>query len=90
MNTHCNTISAQVYTCHISAYQLTELQHRLEVRTRPVIITEPEEVLVVREGSPASLSCRAVSGITTGGLSSYLSQPNEASYNFSLLCRNEN
>ena len=64
MSPDCNPIYLQVYTCHISAYQLTELQHRLEVRTRPVILTQPEEVLVVREGSPASLRCRAVSGIT--------------------------
>lgn len=59
----CPTPHCQVYTCHISAYQLTELHHTLEIRTRPVITTQPEEVLVVREGSPASLVCSTVSGI---------------------------
>ena len=52
----------QVYTCHISAYQLTELHHTLQIRTRPKILTTPDQMIIVRERSPVTMSCEAVAG----------------------------
>merc|ERR1712183_720179 len=34
------------YTCHISAYVLTELTHTVLIRVAPVITTIPEDTLV--------------------------------------------
>jgi len=53
------------YTCQISAYDPKFIKHKLTVRVAPVIETVPSEVLVVREGEPASLSCQIVKGSPT-------------------------
>jgi len=53
------------YTCQISAYKPTEITHNLIIRVEPVISTLPEDELIVREGSPASLECNIVSGTPT-------------------------
>merc|ERR1712106_233542 len=53
------------YTCQISAYNPTEITHTLLIRVEPVMTTMPEEVLIVDEGSPASLECSIVSGTPT-------------------------
>ena len=51
----------QVYTCQISAFNPTEIQHELVVRTRPVLEVEAEEINVV-EGQPLNLQCSLQSG----------------------------
>eukprot|EP00090_Calanus_glacialis_P042234 TRINITY_DN7496_c0_g1_i1.p1 TRINITY_DN7496_c0_g1~~TRINITY_DN7496_c0_g1_i1.p1 ORF type:complete len:508 (+),score=142.78 TRINITY_DN7496_c0_g1_i1:62-1585(+) len=53
------------YTCQISAYKPTEITHKVLIRVKPEISTTPEEVLIVNEGSPASLECNVVSGTPT-------------------------
>jgi hypothetical protein len=50
------------YFCVISAPVPKILKHKISVRVKPVIETKPGEVLVVREGEPASLTCKAVKG----------------------------
>jgi len=54
-----------VYTCQISAYKVTELMHTVTIRIKPVISTNPEDVLIVTTGSSASLKCNIVSGTPT-------------------------
>ena len=61
-------MTLQVYTCHISAYQLTELHHTLQIRTRPKIVTTPDQLMIVREGSPVMMACEAVAGNPTPSL----------------------
>jgi len=53
------------YTCQISAFQPTEITHKVLIRVKPVITTTPEEVLIVTAGSPATLVCNIVSGTPT-------------------------
>jgi len=57
------------YTCQISAYNPKYLKHKISVRVKPQIKTVPSELLVVREGDPAALSCQAVKGSPVPSLS---------------------
>ncbi|XP_023346513.1 neural cell adhesion molecule 1 [Eurytemora carolleeae] len=53
------------YICQISSYDPKYLTHKLTVRVEPGIETTPGELLVVREGEPASLSCKILKGSPT-------------------------
>jgi len=53
---------AGVYTCWMSVADLTEQHHTVQVRTEPAIRTEPDQLMIVREGSPANLVCAAIAG----------------------------
>lgn len=58
-----------VYTCQISAYRPTELNHSLTVRVPPEIETQPGAELVTRAGQAAELECRVIQGTPTPSLS---------------------
>ena len=44
---------------------MSQLSHNHILIVKPEISTTPEEVLIVNEGSPASLECNIVSGTPT-------------------------
>jgi len=76
-----NEHDAGVYTCRISSYHDTELHHSVQVRTAPSIKTEPDQLIIVREGSPATLVCTATAGNPVPKLSwRRRSDPNEDVY----------
>jgi len=50
------------YVCQISAYEPKFQTHTIKVRVEPVIETVPGELLVVREGESAALSCEVIRG----------------------------
>jgi len=60
-----NPSDAGVYTCQISAYTPTHLTHTVRIRVKPVISTNPKDVLIVTAGSSATLECTVVSGTPT-------------------------
>jgi len=53
------------YTCQVSAFLPTHLEHSIRIRVPPVLETEPESHLTVEAGKPVVMECRVTTGRVT-------------------------